>query len=142
MGNQQGQGQGSQRADLTLEQVSELLRGQLGDEVFRNGGIRTALMKDGAPIGKHGAVLAYASGLHGAGGVVSVEHKLERVPGYARILQVIPPAGASPCPHISVSPKEYEKWTDTTLRVDLYVVGPGSMDGTIVVLEVGGERVA
>jgi len=135
------QNQGAQRSDLTLEQIAELLRGKLGDEALRDGGLGTALIKDGAPIGKTNAIIAFASGLTGAGGVVSVEHKLGRKPGYARILQIIPPAAASPSPHISVAPKEYEKWSDTTLRLDFFVVGPGSMDGVIVVLEVGGERV-
>lgn len=135
------QNQGAQRSDLTLEQIAELLRGKLGDEALRDGGLSTALIKDGAPIGKTNGCIAFASGMSGAGGLASVEHKLERKPGYARILQIIPPAGASPCPHISGSPKEYEKWSDTTLRMDFYVVGPGSLDGVIVVLEVGGERV-
>lgn len=133
-------GQGAQRAVLTLEQVSELLRGQLGDESVRGRGLKTALLKDGEPIGKHDAVVAIAPPVSGAGGVVEVKHALGRIPGYCRILQVVPPVGNT-C-HVSVAPKEYEKWTETTIRVDLYHVAIGSMDNAIVYLEIGGERVA
>jgi hypothetical protein len=134
------QGQAAQRANLTLDQISEILRGQLGDESIRGKGLKTALLKDGAPIGKHDAVVAVAPPTGGGGGQVEVKHALGRVPGYCRILQVVPPVGAT-C-HVSVAPVKYESWTDTTIRVDLYHVAIGSMDGAIVYLEIGGERVA
>lgn len=138
MGQQQNQG--AQRASLTLEEISDLLRAKLGDENLRDGGLATALIADGSRIGKSDAVIAFAKGLGGAGGTLEIEHKLGRVPGYCRLVTTIPPAGATGA-HVSVAPVKYEKWTDTTLRVDTLLVGAGSLDGTIIVLEVGGHRV-
>jgi len=134
---------GAQKAAMSLEDIITLLSGQLGEANLQSRALKTALIKDGADIGRHDAVVAFASGVGGAGGTVEVKHQLRRAPGYIRLLTVISAAGVgAPYPHVSVCPVQYEKWTDTTARVDLYLIGAGSMDGVIVVLEVGGERVA
>lgn len=131
---------GQQREELTLEQVNTLLAGQLGEVNLQERGLKTALIKDGEPIGRHDAVVAFATAA-GAGGSCAVKHQLGRVPGYARLLTILPASGVgAPYPHVSVCPVLYEKWTATELRVDLLLIGAGSLDGTIVVLEVGGER--
>lgn len=131
---------GTQRDALTLDDITTMLAGQLGDANLQPRGLKTAPIKDGADIGRTDAVVAFAQGLTGAGGLVTLTHTLGRVPGYCRILQVIPPVGA--VVHVVASPKDYEKWTATTVRQDLFLVGPGSMDGVIVVFEIGGERQA
>jgi hypothetical protein len=134
-------GGGTQAPPINIDDIVSLLREKLGDANIQNDGLETALIKDGEPIGKTRARVHFATGLTGAGGVVTIPHKLGRVPGYCRKIEVIPPAGGGVC-HVVTSPKEYEKWTDSTLRVDILLVGPGSLDGAIVVLEVGGRRVA
>jgi hypothetical protein len=130
---------GIQKSEMTLEQVISLLGGQLGDVNIQLRGLKTAKIKNGEPIGRTDAVVAFAEA-SGAGVIVSISHALGRVPGYIRLITIIPPAGAAPVPHVSVSPVEYEKWTETTARVDLALINAGSLDGCIVVLEVAGER--
>lgn len=130
---------GTTKPALSLDEILGLLAGQLGDANLRDRGLGTALIKDGALIGKTDAVVSFASGVPSSGGVVTLKHELKRVPGYCRILQVIPPVGA--IAHVVASPKEYEKWTDSTVRVDLFLVGPGSMDGVVIAFEIGGARV-
>jgi len=129
---------GQQVGTLDIDALVQLLRAKLGDANIQPDGLETATIKDGAPIGRQHARCHFITGLTGAGGVVSIQHTLGRVPGYVRIITVIPPVG-SKC-HVVLSPEQYEKWTDTTCRVDAYLVGPGSLDNAIIAVEVGGLR--
>jgi len=131
---------GSQQGQLNVDDLVSLLEAKLGDANLQPDGLDTALIKDGEPIGKTRSRCHFAQGLTGAGGVVTIQHTLGRVPGYVKLITVIPPVGTV-C-HVVVSPVEYEKWTDSTVRVDCLLVGPGSLDHAIMALEVGGRRVS
>jgi len=134
--NVQQSAAGQQKATMTMEQVITLLGGMLGDTNIQARGLKTALLKNGADIGRTDAVVAIVAGTNG---VVEVQHSLGRIPGYCRILTTIPAVGSEYA--AVLSPKEYEKWTPTTIRVDL-ITQHGSETGATVALEIGGERVA
>lgn len=129
---------GVQQATMDIDTLVNLLREKLGDANIQPDGLETATMKDGASVGKQKARVHFVSGLTGMGGTVTIPHKLGRVPGYIRLLQSIPAVGNKA--HVAISPIEYEKWTDTTARIDVLLVGPGGLDGAIVAVEVGGIR--
>ena len=129
---------GQQQGTLDIDTLVNLLREKLGDANIQPDGLETATIADGAPIGRNRARCHFVTGLTGAGGVVTIQHKLGRVPGYIRLLQAIPAVGGK-C-HAVVSPVEYEKWTDTTARIDVFLVGPGGLDHAIIAVEVGGKR--
>lgn len=125
-------------APFDVDALLALLRERLGDANIQPDGLEQALIKDGAPVGKQKARIHFIQGLTGAGGQREITHSLGRIPGSVRLRQAIPAYGGL-C-HVLVSPVEYEKWTATTCRVDVLLVGPGSLDGAIIAVEVGDRR--
>lgn len=123
---------------LSPSELQAALR-QLGDENIVPRGLGDGVMKDGEDMGRQDRVYAIVPLPQPAPATVEVAHKLGRVPAFVRLLTIISPEGATPPPHASIAPHQYNKWTATTLRLDVVALA-GSLDNCQLYLEVGGTR--
>jgi hypothetical protein len=118
-----------------IDQRSKL-DGSLGDSNFQPRAIGFGKVAHGNDVGNHDAVYV-TFGISSTKANYEVQHSLGRVAGFAMKVHTLNPRGVM---HTSVEPIDRDKWTTNTVRVNVILVGPGSLDGGEVTLMIGGEQ--
>lgn len=116
-----------------LEHVASALRGSLGDVNLQDRGLGHGVYKDGMNVGSRDSV--WATRILTGAGVIDIPHKLGRVPGFAKLHEVL--EGVDTTAQVLVRSVDRTKWTVSTFRVRVQAVS-GSLSGMTLTFEVGG----
>jgi hypothetical protein len=116
-----------------LGRVHSALQGSLGDANMQERGLGHGKYADGQNVGSRDSVYAFVN--LSAAGLLTVPHGLGRVPGWAKLFEVV--EGSDPAATIDVRSTDKPTWTRTTFRVRVQAI-TGSLAGMRLVFEVGG----
>lgn len=92
----------------------------LGSSCFRRGALGMGQQIDGEQAGNHNNAV-WASLALTAAGTYDVPHKLGHKPVAVRLERIEYPLNAAP-PHVSIQPVDPANWTETAIRVDVFVI--------------------
>lgn len=113
-----------------------ILRGGVGDANIVPGALSTGKTEGGQAVGRTDAVTVELA-LNGAKTTYEVQHGLGRVPGFVKMIGVRNPT--SPTTTVAIGWVDRDRWTTTTARIYVNLLG-GSLGGATLTLEVGGGR--
>lgn len=124
------------RANASPGELSSAVAGSLGDANIRAGGLSTGKTQNGEAVGQTDAVTIEIAT---AGGKTEyqLEHNLGRVPGKVVLEGVRNPQNRVTA--VAIGWVDRDRWTTTTANIYVHLLN-GTLDGTILTLQVGGGR--
>ena len=126
----------SQPSAAVVEEMVRKILNEMGSANLRDKALGYGSLTDGALLGKQNAVVAKVR-LSGAG-EYEVKHALGAKPVLCELKHIESAVGATPVPHATCSPVRMSEWTETTARVNLFLVA-GSLDNVIATFVVKGQ---
>lgn len=124
------------RANAGPGELSSAVSGGLGDANVRPGGLSTGKTQNDEQVGRTDAVTLEISTVGGKT-EYRLEHKLGRKPGKVVLEGVRNPQSRQTV--VVIGWVDRDSWTETTADIYVHLLN-GTLDGTILTLQVGGGR--
>jgi hypothetical protein len=124
-------------AQATTDDLRAIMAGQMGEANMQPGAFGFGKKEHCSPIGPFRACWSKVD-LSGVSTTVAVPHNLGKKAIFCTLMDVEVPEGASPPPHVTATPVNRNKWTETECVVDIQFA-PGSLLNVIAWFWVGGE---